>query len=203
MSICVAGISASSVEDFAKWAWFHCSQKDCFHIQDIIHIATKVRNRILNPSIELPIGKHLISASHLQYLLKNVSKDKHLLTASDINPKDRQNFGSLEKMMQPNVRRLLMENVPDSDGTVLFLTLCDMIVSAHRDPDLKPLERVYKMWYCIFVLRGWRLFIQKSEKYTLQKNFITSNAYTCIELNAHSIVECIVFLRKLKKPGSF
>lgn len=172
-------------------------------MQDIIHIATKLRNRLLNPSIELPFGKHLISASHLHYLIQNINKDKHQLTASDINPKDRQNFGSLEKMMQLNVRNLLKQNVPDSDGTVLYLQLCDDIVSAFRDPHLSPIERVYKMWYSVFVLRGRRLFIQKSNNYTLQKHFITSNAYTCIELNAHSIVEVMVFLREINKPEWF
>lgn len=88
-------------------------------VQDTIHIGTKLRNRLLNPSIELPIGKFLISATHLQYLIKHASKDKHSLTATDIDPKDRQNFGSLEKVLRPNVRELLKENVPDSDGTLV------------------------------------------------------------------------------------
>lgn len=203
MEICyVAGTSEISGE-FAEWPWFHCSQNEFFCIQDIIHIATKLRNRLLNLSIELPFGKNLINASHLEYLIQNVSKDKHLLTASDINPKDRQNFGSLVKIVQPRFRDLLKEHVPDSDATILYLTLCDLVVSSFRDHQLKPLERVYKIWYCVFVLRGWRLFVKKSKNYTLQRNFITSNAYTCIELNAHSIVEVMVHLRKINKPEWF
>lgn len=193
----------SSTEDFIKWGWFHCSQTNCFSIQDIIHIATKLRNRLLSPGIVLPLGKYLISSSHLTYLIQNVSKDKHCVTASDINPKDRQNFGSMEKIMQPNVLTQLKKNVPDSNGTVLYLSLCDSIVSAFRDAHLKPLDRIYKMWYAVFFLRGWRLHIQKSKDYTLRNNFITSNAYTCIELNAHSMVELIVYLRKINKPEWF
>lgn len=174
-----------------------------FYIQDSIHIGTKLRNRLLSPSIVLPLGNFLISASHLQYLIKDVSKDKHSLTATDIDPKDRQNFGSLEKILKPNIRKLLEENVPDSDGTVLFLTICDCILSSFRVATLKPLERIYKIWYSTFILRGWRLFIQRSKDYTLGKNFVTANAYTCIELNAHSIVEIMVYLREITKPEWF
>lgn len=146
MRYTITGISIDD-EDFVKWDWFHCLLGNCFYVQDIIHILTKLRNRLLNPSIELPFGMYLISATHLQYLLQNVNKDKHLLSATDINPKDRQNFQGLEKMIQPYVIDLLKQNVPDSNGTVLFLTLCDFIASAFRDPKLKPLERVYKIWY--------------------------------------------------------
>lgn len=76
-------------------------------------------------------------------------------------------------------------------------------VSSFRDQQIKPLERVYKIWYSFFVLRGWRLHILKSKGKTLQKNFITSNAYTCIELNAHSIVKLMVYLTKINKPEWF
>lgn len=185
------------------WDWFHCWLGNCFCIQDIIHIGTKLRNRLLNPSVELPIGKHLLSVTHLHYLLQNVNEDKHLLSATDMNPKDRQNFQGLEKIIQPNVRDLLKQNVPDSNGTVLFLTLCDFIVSAFCDAKLKPLERVYKIWYSLFVFRGWWLFMKTSRNYNLRKNFITSNAFTCIELNAHSIVLIMIYLRKINKPEWF
>lgn len=93
--------------------------------------------------------------------------------------------------------------MPDSEGTFKFLKLCDFIVSAFRDPKLTPPERVYKIWHCVFVFRGWRVFIKKSKNYGLQKNFITSNAFTCIELNTPSIVLYMVYLQKIKKPEWF
>lgn len=81
--------------------WFSCgAQRDGnkypFYIQDTTHIATKLRNRFLktikSPSL-FPFGKKIIiQQSHLQ--VDNFSKDKHNLTATILNPIDKQNFDS-------------------------------------------------------------------------------------------------------------
>lgn len=44
----------------------------------------------------------------------------------------------------------------------------------------------YDAWS--FFLRIWRQFISTSSVFKLQDNFITSNSYTCIELNVHNPV---------------
>ncbi|CAH1106806.1 unnamed protein product [Psylliodes chrysocephalus] len=52
-------------------------------------------------------------------------------------------------------------------------------------------NRLYNLWYSVFILRIWRQWIKQSDSYTLKDNFITLNAYTCIEINAHSIISII------------
>lgn len=50
------------------------------------------------------------------------------------------------------------------------------------------------MVQCIF-LRIWRTWLKNKNEYTLGNNFITTNCYNCIEMNAHSLIRLIVQFR--------
>ncbi|KAK4882365.1 hypothetical protein RN001_005684 [Aquatica leii] len=52
-------------------------------------------------------------------------------------------------------------------------------------------DRLYKIWYVIGLLRLWRRWVKDQPKLKLQNNFISSNCYTCIELNGHMLVKLI------------
>lgn len=82
-------------------------------------VGTKCRNRILKTSRGTPIGQKIITVAHLQYLMRVVSKDKHQLTPSDVDPKDRQNFLSVEKICAERVTSCLTSTVPGSERTAL------------------------------------------------------------------------------------
>lgn len=148
-------------------------------VQDIIHIGTKLRNRLLNSSVVLRIGDEVVSALHLKMLIDSVSKEIHGLVHSDIYPEDRRNFRSLQKIMERHVLESLQKNVADSKGTVMYLTLCEQITSSYLQLDLDAIDRIYKLWYAVYFLRCWRKWIQTSKNgCTMSNNFITSNAYT-------------------------
>lgn len=68
---------------------------------------------------------------------------------------------------------------------------------------LKPLERVRLMWKSLFIVRMWRHYIIKSRRLTIEKNFLTHYSYVCLELNAHSIVQIILFLKERNMSGQF
>lgn len=53
------------------------------------------------------------------------------------------------------------------------------------------------------MLRMWRISILKNEEYNVQQNFITENCYTCIEMNAHSIVNLAIKLRNNQQECYF
>lgn len=84
------------------------------HSQDPTHIGTKLRNRLLKPSILIPLGNKQVSVGHLKMLIEMVPKGVHGLILKDICPDDRQNFGSLEKVMQPIVTKSLEKYIFDS-----------------------------------------------------------------------------------------
>lgn len=160
------------------------------YVQDPIHIGTKGRNRLLKHSSLLPMGNKQASQSHLKILINVAPKDVHGLVLKDICPDDRQNFGSLEKVMQPRVLKALHDYVPDSEATVMYLKLLSEVTSSYMDNEITPLERIKRIWHAIFFLRIWRKSLMKSK--TTRKEaadcFITENAYTCIEINGQSML---------------
>lgn len=178
------------------------NQKPCL-VQDTIHIGTKLRNRILNSSIVLHIGMKIVSTVHIKALLKTVAKEVHGLVPSDIIPEDKQNYDSLEKLMDNRVLNALKKHVADSEGTIIYLTLCKLITSSFTARNLTPIERIYNIWYAVYFLRCWRKWIKSNDDYSLSEHFISDNAYTCVELNAHSLIKIVVKLRSDGRANLF
>ena len=77
--------------------------------------------------------------------------------------------------------------------------MMDQVRAAFLDKTLSPLDRIGRIWTVVFCLRYWRLWLTSDKVYTLAKNFISPNAYLCIELNAHSLV---LFIRKCRIEGT-
>lgn len=168
------------------------------YIQDTIHEGVKLRSRLLTASIVLPMGRKQVSVSHLKHLIKTVPKHVHGLVLKDICPNDRQNYSSVEKIMRKRVLDALSAHVIDSDATIMYLRLCEKVTSSFRDPDIEPLERINRIWYAVFFYRIWRQWLKKN-KYSVTENFITLNAYACVEINAHSLIHIV---RKLRDDGN-
>lgn len=139
----------------------------------------------------------------MKTLLNTQAKEIHHLVISDICPKDRQNFASLQKMMSDKVIKAL-EKVAESQATIMYLRLCQKITSSYLDDEMEPVDRIYNIWSALYFIRAWRKFIlSKDNHYRLKDNFITSNAFQCIEINAHSLVYAILKLRKINKTQLF
>lgn len=188
--------------------WFNMGEDQVpFFVQDTVHIATKMRNQLLTTikvPTKLPMGPNLyIQIKHLNFLLRNFSKDQHCLTATVLNPIDKQNFKSVLRMCNEKVTQLLAAHVPHSEGTIKFLEMTRDIIDAYTNRHLSPLERIRKIWGAVFVLRIWRKYVAASHKLRTDKNFITTNCYACIEMNAHSLVLIMLHLRRLNSPQLF
>lgn len=106
-------------------------------IQDMVHILTKLRNRLLKPSVFLPLGSKQVAISHVKILIDTVPKETHGLIYSDICPDDRQNFDSFRKVSEPRVLNAL-SGIIDSEATVMFLKVCRAISSAYLDVNMPP-----------------------------------------------------------------
>lgn len=167
------------------------------YIQDTIHTVLKLRNRLLKVSVLLPMGNKQVSVTHLKLLINRTSKDIHGLVLKDVCTDDKQNFKSLQKLMEKRVSDALISNVPDNQATVMFIQLCSFIESALNDLDMLPVERIKKIWFAVFFLRIWKKSIIRST-YSLDDNWITSNAYICVEINVHSLIQLI---QKMREKG--
>lgn len=171
--------------------------------QDTSHIASKLRNRLLHDGVNLKMGASKVSVNHLKALLRAVQKSVHGLTYMDVHPIDRMNLVSFEKIVQPRVVDALKEHINNCEGTIKYLNICDDVTSCYLNLNLTPLERILRMWRSLFFLRIWRQFILSSRSYTLGKNFISTNAYTCVEINAKSLILLLKKFRDQNTPEQF
>ena len=107
-----------------RWkAWFLLgTNSPVTYVQDTVHIGTKLRSRILTPSILLPLGKYVAGAHHLQLVKHNFSKDQHALRQQDIDCKDKQNYESVQHITSNSVLSLLTQ-LPDATGTLCYLKI--------------------------------------------------------------------------------
>lgn len=195
--------------------WFSCGNNlsPPFYIQDTPHIATKLRTWTLKTkgarnAKKFPFGNFFIDIAHVQRLLDEKSKGLHRLTKTVLNPIDRQNYDSAKRLFHPRVMNLLKEIVPRSDATVKFLEFAGNVIDAFENELLLPLQRVEKMWYSLFMIRLWRQYIIQTKSLTLKHNFLTSNCYSCLELNAHGLILIMLNLKntnqsELFKPGNY
>lgn len=174
----VVGISSDGDHRLLASMLYQINQRVHYKfVQDMTHVATKLRNRGLKTSIVLPLGNKQISFAHLKILLNStVPKSIHGLTISDIDPKDRQNYRSFEKITSERVRNALSEYVMDSEGTVKFLEKCHQITSSFMQYDLKPLERVYRIWNAVYFLRIWRSWINSTRTSTVEERAVHIDA---------------------------
>lgn len=176
-------------------------------IEDSIHWAVKMRNRMLKYSILLPTGLKQISIAHLKMLIKNVGKEVHGVVKSDICPFDRQNFASFVKVSSERVLTALEKYIPDSEATIIYLRLTKMATDAFTDPDLSPLARIRNIWEALYFFRIWKFWIEnfdsKEIKYNIEDNFISQNAFHCIELNAYGLLHLISKFRDSNEGDLF
>lgn len=181
--------------------YFNAVPTELLFIQDPIHNVTKLRNRLLNSAICIPMGNRYVTVSHLEILLNSVPKSVHKLTKTDINPDDRQNFKSAEKTMELHVLKTLEENVLDSEATVQYLSLSRDILYPLTDPAMDTSERIFVYWRALFFLRLWRNWIK--ENHNVKENFLTNETYACLEINGHSLIQLVIKLHKEDRPEMF
>ena len=172
--------------------WYHIIPNGICYVQDTVHIAVKLKSRLLKPHIVLPMGKFFVNSSHLHAVKLTFQKDKHGLRERDTDHKDRQNFQAVINITSAGH---LLSEIPQADATKCYIDLIKNVMDSYLDKSLDPISRLEKLWYVVFFLRYWRKWIILNKSYTLGNNFITSNAYNCIELNAHAMINYIIAIR--------
>ena len=76
------------------------------------------------------------------------------------------------------------------------------MIDSYLDNTLPAVERVEITWYVVFFLHFWHQWLLLNPRYSLSNNFITTNAYTCVELNAHSLITFLITVREFFPPNS-
>ena len=172
--------------------WFKVVPSSISLVQDVVHLAVKMKSRLLKPSIILPMGPYVATSSHLRMMQLSFGKDMHGLREKDVNHKDKQNFNAVMHIVRS---AHLLEQFPEAKATRHYIKITVCAVDSYLDKSLDPIARIEKAWYALFFLRLWRQWIILNRCYTLKDNFITSNAFMCMEINAHSLITHILTIR--------
>ena len=185
-------VSAAKIP--TKWlSWFHVERPSSIaYVQDVVHIAVKLKCRLLKPSIMLPMGRYVAGVHHIRLIQTTFRKDIHGLRERDVNQKDKQNFDTVLNIVRCAP---LLQNLPDALATKHYVEIIQCLVDSYLNKDTSPIEHIEKIWYTTFFVRYWWEWVLLYSSYTLRDNFMTQNAYMCIELNAHVLLTYLLTVR--------
>lgn len=170
-------------------------------IQDECHICNKLKNRLMVQSDPIVMGYNGCNAcmAHLLLLDQQKLKSKTKLTSADLTNADPMSSNQAIKLASDCVLDTLKE-IDDigTRPTRLYLLLIKEQHLALSSKTLSPLERIQKLFFVIFILRA--IYNERSEfkrhiRDFKSSQFITANAYKCLELNAANM---LVLARKLR-----
>ena len=168
--------------------------------QDTIHILAKLRTRLVTPTNLLVLGTETACRAHLEHIVHSISKATHGLTLQSISHKDKQNYESVSILVSESVQQCLQKECTlRPKGTEIYLSLMRNIRNAFFDKSLSPLDRIFLLWTTVFFCRIWRSWLS-ANNYDLKEHFITDNAYTCIELNTHMVLNLIINVMRGQFP---
>lgn len=101
------------------------------------------------------------------------------------------NFASVVKICDPKIWTLLQIHVPGSEATRAYLKIMYYVINSFLSISISIEDRIYYIWYSVLFLRLWRAWICSIPDYSSTSNWITTNAYLCIEINAHGLLNAI------------
>ena len=81
-------------------------------MQDMLHIAVKMKSRLLKPSTILPMDDFTTGVHYLQILVESFAKEQHGIRHKDIDCKDKQNYEAVLRISSPTALNLLKQ-LPD------------------------------------------------------------------------------------------
>lgn len=159
-------------------------------VQDTPHTGNKLRVKLCDTTDVHAMGNFSAVAGDLHLLVERETKDYHHLQELDLTGKDKMSFGATMRVCHPRIWKLLKEHVPGSDGTQIYLKVIFFSMQAMLSTNLNSLERIYCLWYSIYFLRIWHVWLIENG-YKVSESFITKNAYECLELNGHGLLNLV------------
>lgn len=84
-------------------------------------------------------------------MLENGDKVIHRMNPSDLNPADKMKFDPSLKLMTQDLIEHLIEVVPNSNGTAMYLKLMGLIYNSYT-MDISPTERICTIWFVDLVI---------------------------------------------------
>ena len=124
--------SLASPKIQSKWnSWFRIQRPTTLAcVQDVIHIAVKLKSRLLKPSVVLPMGGYVAGVHHLRLVQVSFGKDQHGLRERDLDHKDKQNYSAVLNIIRAAP---LLQEIPDAVATKQFVDVIQCVVDSYLD----------------------------------------------------------------------
>ncbi|CAF1140768.1 unnamed protein product [Rotaria sordida] len=136
---------------------------------------------------------------HLEHIVKTYnSKFDHALVMSDLNPSDRQNYRSCEKISRDEILAIL-ESDDDTYATFLYIKLLRYIIDAFINKATSIQDRLYFAWTIVVVCRLWRTWLNLEFKSSTQKIHEGSLPLESLQIPLFSNQSCENFLHRAEK----
>lgn len=163
--------------------------------QDYIHCGKKLMNQ-LDQTRRLTIGGHVAHINHLHLVMKNFEHQIHGLREEDVNRKDRQNWGSAQRMFFPKVQMCLRRletgdnglAPEDVKGTRLYLELCYKFVEIFCSGSASLQKRILLASHVVNFLRIWRWWVYRNPALNMKDHFVTKQTFMDVSLACHAAV---------------
>lgn len=114
---------------------------------------------------------------------------------SDLNTIDKMNVTAALNLCSEKTEDLIAK-LPETIALRLFIRIKRYPVEAFSFNEMDDITRIKKIWYAVFLCRGWKLS-------NLSTDFMTLPSYLALELNAHSILQLHEYCRRQKRPDLF
>ena len=89
------------------------------YVQDIVHVAVKLKSRLIRPTIVLPMGNYVAGIHHIRLIYNNFSKDEYGLKEGDFNHRDKQNYDAVLHLTSISMF-ILHSQIPDARATGVY-----------------------------------------------------------------------------------
>ncbi|CAF4043313.1 unnamed protein product, partial [Adineta steineri] len=101
---------------------------------------------------------------HLRNIIEDSQYTKldHSLNHTDLNPKDKQNYRSCEKIASDAVLNILKNNA-NMQGTFIYIYLLRLIITVYVQRRTPILTRLKSAWIIVFVCRLWLAWLKKEK----------------------------------------
>lgn len=161
---------------------------------------------------DLKIGTNFASRSILLELARRTGKEILHLTETQLSQnKDRMDYEVAARACDDRVLRELKR--PEEKATKSYLDLMRHMKIAFIIENETPRNRIYSAFYLVFFCRLWKIFLDAGNQHAdhrsdafkvqVQKNFISSNLASCIEINGHSLLILHSYCRDSNQPELF
>ena len=172
------------------------------HDQDFIHNGKKLINPLDSPAKTLQLGMDVACIQHIEGIYNKFKLEEHGLKQEDIVRKDRQNWGSAQRICQQRVQNCLEVvrgmgmHQERTLGTQTYLSICSDYIDLFLSPLLDLRSKIVVAARVCFFLRLWRLWIKhgnhgvggNSMTVTLADCFVSNQCFIDITMSCHFIV---------------